>query len=232
MKKQTTNNSSVSSSDGKLSVRVRTAKGRKTSSTRWLRRQLNDPYVELAKQKGYASRAAFKLLEINEKYDIFSKVKTAIDLGSSPGSWSQILSQTPSIKTIIAIDLLEMRSVDRVNFIVGDFRDDEVRAKVFEILKDEKLDLIVSDMAPNFTGHKQTDHLRTIGLCEEVIEFAIDHLNIDGHMIIKSFQGGESTNVIHTCKQIFNKVLLYKPKASRSESSEMYMLCLKYKAQS
>jgi 23S rRNA (uridine2552-2'-O)-methyltransferase len=228
MKKTKANKNPLSGVGNKLTVRVKTAKGRKVSSTRWLQRQLNDPYVELAKEKGYASRAAFKLLEIEEKFNLFQGVKSVIDLGSAPGSWSQVISKIPAIETIIALDLLEMHTIEGVHFMQGDFRDLEVQNKISNLLGGKKLDLILSDMAPNLTGHKLTDHLRIISLCEEVVEFVKEHLNGKGNFAIKAFHGGEFGNMVHACKQIFEKVVLFKPKASRSESSEMYMVCLNY----
>jgi 23S rRNA (uridine2552-2'-O)-methyltransferase len=226
------NKKSQSTSSRGLSVRVKTAKGRKVSSTRWLQRQLNDPYVEMARSDGYASRAAYKLLEIDEKYPILEQSKKVIDLGSAPGSWSQVLAKKVNLEDIIAVDLLEMKAVPRVNFIQGDFRDEPIQTEIIELLKGGKLDLILSDMAPNMLGHKQTDHLRVIALCEEVIFFAAHHLKDGGNMAIKAFHGGQFSDMIHQCKEMFEKVVLFKPKASRSDSSEMYMICLGFNKQS
>jgi 23S rRNA (uridine2552-2'-O)-methyltransferase len=219
---------SGTSPDRGLSVRVKTAKGRKLSSTRWLQRQLNDPYVEMAKKDGYVSRAAYKLLEIEEKYNILAQSKKVIDLGSAPGSWSQVLSHKLNIEKIIAVDLLEMKPLSRVEFIQGDFRDEIIQQNVLSILDQSKLDLILSDMAPNMLGHKQTDHLRIIALCEEVIFFAVHHLSQNGNLVIKAFHGGEFSDIIHHCKTLFEKVTLFKPKASRSDSAEIYMICLNF----
>jgi len=222
------NNSVHKPSGSRLGVRVKTAKGRKVSSTKWLQRQLNDPYVEMAKQDGYASRAAYKLIEINDKYKVIDDATIVMDLGSAPGSWSQVLAKSNKIESIVAVDLLEMKSMDRVNFVQGDFRDELIQNQVVELLSGEKPDLIISDMAPNMLGHKQTDHLRVIALCEEVIAFAEDNLASGGNIVIKAFHGGQFSDIIHYCKPLFNKVQLFKPKASRSDSSEIYMICLGY----
>lgn len=224
------NKKSCSSVSRGLSVRVKTAKGRKVSSTRWLRRQLNDPYVEMAKKDGYASRAAYKLLEIDDKYPLLERSKRAIDLGSAPGSWSQVLAKKANFEKIIAIDLLEMRAISGIHFIQGDFREESIQAQIIDLLEGDKLDLILSDMAPNMLGHKQTDHLRVIALCEEVVYFAAHHLADGGNMVIKAFHGGQFSDMIHQCKEMFQKVVLFKPKASRSDSSEMYMVCLNFNA--
>ncbi len=204
-------------------TRVKTARGRKLSSKNWLQRQLNDPYVKQSKQDGYRSRAAYKLLEINQKYQIIKNNSNILDLGAAPGSWSQIAVEF-NPKKVIAIDLLEIENLTDVDFIQGDFLDQEVRNKIIDLIGDEKIDLILSDIAPNMTGHKDTDQLRIMAVCEQVLDFAKDILSQKGSLVIKIFQGVGFPEYITELKQLFAKVNTYKPDASRSKSAEIYIV--------
>lgn len=201
-------------------------KNLKESSRRWLLRQLNDPYVEQAKKLGYRSRAAFKLVEIQKKFDILKKGMLVVDLGSAPGGWSQIASQY--VDRIIAIDLLEMEPLKNVEFIRGDFLDNEIYQKLKDILEDGKVDVVMSDMAPSTSGIKKIDHLRIMSLLENVYEFSKEHLKEGGSMIAKVFQGGAQTEFLKELRKHFSKVHHFKPNSSRKESSEMYIIAIGY----
>jgi len=208
------------------SIRVKTAKGRKTSSTQWLQRQLNDPYAIRAKKEGYSSRAAYKLLEIDSKFHILGKNKIVIDLGSTPGSWTEIVLKTHP-KKIIAVDLLPMQKLEGAEFILGDFTDDDTIKKIFSALKEKsKADIILSDMAPNTSGHKDIDHVQIINLCEHAFEFAKEVLAKDGVLIMKIFQGGQEKNLAEQLKKSFTKVKFFKPQASRKGSTEMFLVAI------
>jgi len=204
-------------------TRVKTARGRKLSSKNWLQRQLNDPYVKQSKIDGYRSRAAYKLMEINNKFNILQKDLNVLDLGSAPGSWSQIILESdPS--TLIAIDLLKMEAISGVEFIQGDFLESEVQGEISKILNGQKVDLILSDIAPNTTGHKDTDQLRIVAVAESIFEFQKSVLSREGTMVIKIFQGVGFPEYIKELKQAFKKVNTYKPDASRSGSPEIYII--------
>jgi 23S rRNA (uridine2552-2'-O)-methyltransferase len=206
-------------------VKVKTARGRKISSTRWLQRHLNDPYVAKAHVDQYRSRAAYKLLEIDAKYKLLKKDSVVIDLGASPGSWSQILIEKAS--KVIAVDLLDIDPINKVDIIKGDFTSVEVVEKMKELLGSKKVDLILSDMSPNISGNKNVDHLRIMHLVEMVLEFAKEHINQNGHIVIKIFQGPDLEKFIKDVQQIFNtKIQYFKPESSRKESSEIYLIFL------
>ncbi len=204
------------------SVRVKSAKGRKSSSTRWLQRQLNDPYVREAQRLGYRSRATFKLKEIDEKLHILKQGITVIDLGAAPGGWSQLAAQKGASK-VIGIDLLEIEDIAGVKFIKMDFTDDEAE----EIIKKELgglADLVMSDMAPNTIGHKNTDHLRIMALVEMAYHFAIQVLKPEGTFMAKVLQGGAQGELLTQMKKDFKTVKHIKPPSSRKESAEQYVI--------
>jgi 23S rRNA (uridine2552-2'-O)-methyltransferase len=214
-----------------IATRVKTAKRRKISSTRWLQRQLNDEYVLLANKHGYKSRAAYKLKEINDKYHLIKPSTNALDLGAAPGGWSQVLSEVIKSKGgIISLDLLEMEEIPGVIVLQGDFCDENIVQKLKTLQK--KTDLILSDMAPNTTGHKQTDHIRIIDLCERVFLFAKDVLSDGGSVVVKIFQGGAQNELLNMVKQDFKEVKHFKPPASRKDSTEMYLIAIGYKGSS
>jgi 23S rRNA (uridine2552-2'-O)-methyltransferase len=194
----------------------------KGSSRKWVTRQLKDPYVALAKKHGYRSRAAFKLLEINEKFKIFKKSDVVIDLGAAPGGWSQVLSKL--CRKVVAVDLLPMDPLPNVEFFVGDFSDEDTTQKIESLLCEEKADVILSDMAPQTCGIKKVDHIRIMSLVEEVFEFSKMFLKEGGTLVVKVFQGGAEKDLLCNLKKNFEMVRHYKPSASRKESVEMYIV--------
>ncbi len=205
-------------------TKVKTAKNRSTSSTQWLNRQLNDPFVIQSKIDGYRSRSAYKLVEIDEKYKILKKNLRVIDLGAAPGGWCQVIaSKLNSSGKILAVDLLEMDEILGVDIMQGDFCDPEIQKNLIDKLAG-KADLILSDMAPNTTGHKATDHLRIMDLCERVFYFAKNTLNQGGTIVIKIFQGGAESQILALIKKDFSVVKHYKPESSRKDSSEIYLV--------
>jgi 23S rRNA (uridine2552-2'-O)-methyltransferase len=212
----------------KLAVRVRTAKGRKLSSTRWLQRQLNDPYVEEAKRRGYRSRAAFKLAEIDDKYHLLRPGMVVVDLGAAPGGWSQIAAQRVQLMAgkgrVIALDLVPMEPISGVTQLHLDMTDPETADRIREALGSRHADLVLSDMHAPATGHKATDHLRIMGLVEAALDLAEDILAPGGAFFAKALQGGASKELVARLNRSFAKVRHVKPKASRAESAEMYVL--------
>ncbi len=209
-------------SRNKIKSKVKTAKGRKGSSTRWLQRQLNDPYIDQAKKQGYRSRAAFKLKEIDEKLELLQSGMSVIDLGAAPGGWCQIAIEKNCGK-IVAIDLLEMDPLPGVDFIQMDFMDDDAPGELKAILGGHA-DIVLSDLAPNTTGHKQTDHLRIMAAVEAAYHFACEVLKPDGTFVAKVLQGGTQNTLLADMKKSFKNVKHMKPAASRKESSEQYLI--------
>jgi 23S rRNA (uridine2552-2'-O)-methyltransferase len=207
-----------------LKQRVKTANKRSLSSQKWLERQLNDPYVARAKREGYRSRAAFKLLEIDEKFHILKPGQKIVDLGAAPGGWSQIAAKKVGPKgRIVGIDLLPIDPMAGVEFIQLDFLDESAPGKLVEMLGGPA-DLVMSDMAANTTGHKKTDHLRIIGLAEAAIYFAREILAPGGAFVAKVFQGGTENQLLGDLKRDFAVVRHVKPSASRADSAELYVL--------
>ncbi|MBL4600752.1 MAG: RlmE family RNA methyltransferase [Rhizobiaceae bacterium] len=211
-----------------LHTRVKTAKGRKISSTLWLQRQLNDPYVQRARAEGYASRAAYKLSEMNDRYDFIKKGSRVIDLGAAPGGWSQIAVQLtksePDDIRVVGIDYLEMIDIPGAKILLKDFLDDDAPKMLMEALGRNKADVVVSDMAAPTTGHRRTDHIRTMYLVEVALDFAIGVLKPGGHFLSKTFQGGTESDLLKLLKKNFTTVHHVKPPASRSGSVELYLL--------
>ncbi|MDR0744577.1 MAG: RlmE family RNA methyltransferase [Holosporales bacterium] len=199
----------------------------KQSSRSWILRQLKDPYTAKAKKEGYRSRAAFKLLEIQKKFKIIQKNSIVLDLGASPGSWSQIASKL--VQKVIAIDLLEMDPIQNVEFIQGDFLDLENIKIIKQMLDGNLFDVILSDMAPNTCGIKKIDHLRIMNLIEEIFAFCKDNLKIGGNVVVKTFQGGTESNLLQKLKSRFEKVIHFKPNSSRKESKEIYLIAMGFK---
>ncbi len=220
------------SGDRSMGVRVKTSRGRTVSQQRWLLRQLNDPYVARAKKDGYKSRAAYKLLEIDEKYHILKPGQRIIDLGCAPGGWSQIAARVTGSATgkgvVVGIDLLPVEPISGVTLFEGDFMDDDVPGKLKAALGG-KADIVMSDMAGNTTGLKQTDHLRIIGLAEASLDFAREILVPGGVFLSKLFQGGETAELVALLKRDFKLVRHVKPGASRADSSELYVLATGYR---
>lgn len=210
--------------------RLKSAKKRSTSSARWLTRQLNDPYVKKAKADGYRSRAAYKLLELDEKFELFKGVERAVDLGIAPGGWSQVLRlKRPKVK-IVGIDLLPTDPIEGVTIFEMDFMADEAPAALDGALEGAP-DLVMSDMAANTVGHKQTDHLRTMGLVETAADFAIQYLAPGGTFVAKVLAGGTDTQLLSLLKKHFTSVKHAKPPASRKDSSEWYVIAKGFKGQ-
>jgi 23S rRNA (uridine2552-2'-O)-methyltransferase len=207
-----------------LKQRVKTAHKRSLSSQKWLERQLNDPYVARAKREGYRSRAAFKLLEIDEKYHILKPGQRVVDLGAAPGGWSQIAAKKVGPKgKVVGIDLLPIDPMPGVEFIQLDFLDESAPGKLIEMLGGPA-DVVMSDMAANTTGHKKTDHLRIIGLAEAAIYFAREILAPGGAFVAKVFQGGTENQLLADLKRDFAVVRHVKPAASRADSAELYVM--------
>ena len=210
-----------------LKTRVKTARKRSLSSTLWLERQLNDPFVALAKREGYRSRAAYKLIEIADKYKLVRPGGRIVDLGAAPGGWSQIAAR--SVKSaegqgrVIGIDLLEIDPIEGVEFRVMDFHDPRAPEMLREWLNG-RADGVMSDMAANATGHRKTDHLRIVGLAELAIDFARDVLAPGGFFLAKVLQGGSENQLLANLKKDFTSVKHVKPKASRADSAELYVL--------
>ena len=213
--------------DGSLKVRVKTARKRSLSSTIWLERQLNDPYVAQAKRDGYRSRAAYKLLEIDDRYKLLQPGQKIIDLGAAPGGWSQIAARRVKSQEgrgrVIGIDLIEIEPMAGVEFTVMDFLDNDVPDRLKELMG-SKADGVLSDMAANTTGHRQTDHLRIVGLVELAVDFACDVLAPGGFFVAKVFQGGTENQLLALLKRSFTTVRHVKPAASRAGSAELYVL--------
>ena len=209
-------------------TRVKTAKKRTASSTKWLARQLNDPYVKQAKADGYRSRAAYKLVELDEKFALLRGVTRVVDLGIAPGGWSQVVRlKTPKAK-VVGIDLLPTEPLDGVTIFEMDFMADEAPAAL-EAALDGPPDLVLSDMAANTVGHKQTDHLRTMGLVETATDFAIATLAPGGAFVAKVLAGGTDAALLGLLKRHFTAVKHAKPPASRKGSSEWYVIAQGFK---
>ena len=210
-----------------LKTRVKTARKRSLSSTLWLQRQLNDPFVAQAKREGHRSRAAYKLLEMNEKYELLRPGGRIVDLGAAPGGWSQVAAR--EVKSaegrgrVIGIDLIEIDPIEGVEFRVMNFHDADAPERLREWLGGPA-DGVMSDMAANATGHRKTDHLRIVGLAEIAVDFACSVLAPDGFFIAKVLQGGSEGDLLARLKKEFSTVRHLKPKASRAESAEMYVL--------
>ncbi|RMF11305.1 MAG: RlmE family RNA methyltransferase [Alphaproteobacteria bacterium] len=213
-------------------VRVKSARGRSVSSTRWLQRQLNDPYVAAAREAGYRSRAAFKLIEMNEKHRFLNGARRIVDLGAAPGGWTQVAIEVcgPGAQ-VVGIDLLEVEAVPGTIFIQMDFLAPDAEERLFAEL-DGPADVVLSDMAAATTGHRQTDHLRTMALCEAALDFAKKVLRPGGHFVAKVLRGGTENALLEDLKQHFATVKHVKPPASRAESTEMYVIGLGFKGSS
>lgn len=210
-----------------LKTRVKTARKRSLSSTLWLERQLNDPYVARAKREGYRSRAAYKLLEMDERFNLLKPGGRIIDLGAAPGGWSQIAADRVKAKDgrgkVVGVDLLDMEPIAGVIFAIKDFNDEDAPQMIKHMLGGEA-DGVMSDMAANATGHKQTDHLRIVALAELALEFAEDVLAPGGFFVAKVLQGGTEGQVLTKLKRDFTLVRHVKPAASRADSAELYVL--------
>lgn len=217
------------SSSRPLSVRLKSARGRTVSSQRWLQRQLNDPYVQKAKGEGYRSRAAYKLLEIDDKFKLLRKGAHVVDLGAAPGGWTQVaLERVGKTGRVVGIDLTLVDPLKGADLICGDFCDPQVLAALKATLKGP-VDLVLSDMAASSTGHSSTDHLRIMALAEEAFAFAFEVLKPGGAFVAKVLRGGTEKELLHLLKTHFEKVSHYKPPASRADSAEMYVVAIGFR---
>lgn len=207
-----------------LTVRVKRARRRKPSSTEWLTRQLNDPYVAEAKRQGYRSRAAFKLQQLDERFHLLSRGQRVVDLGCAPGGWSQVAAAAVGASGgVVGIDLSETDSLPGVTLLRGDFRDETMVAQIRAALGGPA-DLVLSDMAAPATGHSATDHLRVVGLAEDALALAQTLLKPGGAFVAKVFQGGATGELLAALKTAFAEVRHAKPAASRAESAETYVI--------
>jgi 23S rRNA (uridine2552-2'-O)-methyltransferase len=205
-----------------IGARLKTADVRTMSSQLWLNRQINDPFVKAARAKGYRSRAAFKLAEIDDRFHVIRRGCRIIDLGCAPGGWVQVALERGA-GTVVGIDLLPVDPLPPAILIEGDFTADDAPAQLTAALGGPP-DLLLSDMAPNTIGHPQTDHLRIVGLVELAAAFAVDILPPGGAFVTKAFQGGETADLLKLLKANFTDVKHFKPKSSRAESSELYLV--------
>jgi 23S rRNA (uridine2552-2'-O)-methyltransferase len=210
-------------------TRVRTSRNRTPQSTRWLERQLNDPYVKRAKAEGYRSRAAYKLIELDEKFGFLKSATRVVDLGLAPGGWSQVVRRQMPKAAIVGIDLLPVDPIEGVTILQMDFMDDAAPDRLREALGGPA-DLVLSDMAANTVGHPQTDHLRTMGLVEAALDFAGDVLQPGGAFVAKVLAGGADAGLVAQLKKLFTTVKHAKPPASRKGSSEWYVVAQGFKS--
>ncbi len=209
---------------GSLKVRVKTAKKRTISSTIWLQRQLNDPYVAQAKKEGLRSRAAFKLIEMDDRYGLLKPGQKILDLGAAPGGWSQVaIKKVGSKGKVVGIDLLDIDPIPGVDFTVMDFLDEDAPDRL-KVMLGGLADGVMSDMAANTTGHKKTDHLKIVALAELAIHFATEVLAMGGFFVAKVLQGGTEHELLSQLKRDFKTVRHVKPEASRAGSAELYVL--------
>lgn len=212
-----------------LTMRVKTAGKRSVSSTRWLERQLNDPYVAEAKKQGYRSRAAFKLLQLDEKFHLLKPGAKVVDLGAAPGGWTQVaVDRVGERGRVVGIDLLQMDAIPGADLIQLDFMDDSA-PDVLKKLLDGPADIVLSDMAASSTGHSQTDHLKIMALAEAAYDFAKDVLKPHGAFVAKVLQGGATGELLTLLKRDFAEVKHVKPPASRSDSAEIYVVALGFR---
>ncbi|MEE2774247.1 MAG: RlmE family RNA methyltransferase [Pseudomonadota bacterium] len=228
----------VSSNKGNLlkgrnfKVKLKTAKGRKISSTRWLERQLNDPFVIQAKKDGYRSRSAFKLIQLNQRFDFLKPGNRVLDLGAFPGGWCQVAAKATNsdgkianlpIGFVLGIDLKALNQIEGVRFECLDFLEIDAESKIKE-WTEGSVDVVLSDMAPSATGHKKTDHLRIVNLCEQAASLSFDILNCGGTFVSKVLEGGTDSELQKILKKNFFKVVNSKPSASRADSSEKFVV--------
>ncbi len=215
-----------------LKTRVKTARKRSLASTLWLERQLNDPYVARAKREGYRSRAAYKLIEIDDKYRLLKPGQRIVDLGAAPGGWSQVAAEKTGASgghgRVIALDLLDMDPIGGVEAHRLDFHDQDAPERL-RVWLEGPADGVLSDMAANATGHRKTDHLRIVGLVELAADFALDVLAPGGFFLVKVLQGGAEGDLLARLKRAFRVVRHVKPKASRADSAELYLLATNFR---
>jgi 23S rRNA (uridine2552-2'-O)-methyltransferase len=204
---------------------------RTKTSKAWMQEHVNDPYVKLAQKDGYRARAAYKLIEIDDKDRLIKPGMVVVDLGSTPGSWSQVaIQRLKNNGRVIALDLLPMVGIPGVEFIQGDFREDEILEQLEEKLNGQQIDLVISDMAPNISGISSVDQPNAVYLTELAVEFSLKWLKPEGNFLVKVFVGSGFEEIVKIMRESFEKVVTRKPKASRDRSTEVYLLGLKRKA--
>lgn len=217
-----------------LKVNVKTARGRKLSSTRWLQRQLNDPYVQEAKRLGLRSRSAFKLMEIDDQHKLLKPGGKVVDLGAAPGGWSQVAAERTCADkgqgTVVAIDIHDIEPIAGVSFLHGDFFDDDAPQRLMDALGGPA-DLVMSDMAAHASGHRRTDHMKIMALCEVALQFAGDVLKPGGTFLAKVLRGGTENELLADIKRQFKSIKHIKPKSSRDDSAELYLLATGFRGQ-
>ena len=237
MKKTTVDKNISGRGQRDLKVKVKSARGKTVSQVKWLQRQLNDPYVKRAQLEGFRGRAAFKILELNEKFNFLLPGSKVVDLGCAPGGWSQVavelvnalgVKKNVKIGSVIGIDLQEMESLPGATFHQIDFMDNDADIKVKNILEG-KANVVMSDMAASSSGHKKTDHLRIMTLCETAAYFAFDVLETGGTFVAKVLAGGAESDLQILLKQKFSKVHNVKPPSSRSDSSEKFVVAIGFR---
>ncbi len=218
-----------------LKVRVKTARKRKISSTRWLERQLNDPYVAEAKRRNFRSRAAFKLIEIDDRFELLKPGSRIIDLGCAPGGWCQVAAErtqsADNAGKVVGIDLKPVDPIPGVTLIELDFTEQGAEQRILEEFDNGKVDAVLSDMAAPATGHKHTDHLKIMSLCESAADFALQVLNPTGSFCAKVLRGGTENELLVTLKTNFERVRHFKPDASRSDSAETYVVATGFRGE-
>ena len=209
-------------------VRVRSGRGRSTSSVRWLNRQLNDPYVREAQRQGYRSRAAFKLIEIDDRFKLLRTGRKVADLGAAPGGWAQVAVARVGRDRVVALDILEMAEIDGVTILQADFLDEGAPERLRAALGGSA-DVVLSDLSPSSTGHQGTDHLRIVAMAEAVLDFAETVLGEGGDLVLKVFQGGAERELLARLRKCFKSVKHIKPPASRKESPEQYVVAIGFR---
>ncbi len=209
-------------------VKVRAGRGRSTSSVRWLNRQLNDPYVQEAQRLGYRSRAAFKLIEIDDRFKLLRPGRKVADLGAAPGGWTQVAIARVGRDRVVALDLLEIPAIDGATILQADFLDQEVPQRLREAL-DGSADVVLSDLSPKTMGHAGTDHLRIVAMAEAALDFAETVLADGGDLVLKVFQGGAERELLERLRRRFKTVKHVKPPASRKGSPELYVVAIGFK---
>ncbi|MBF8246508.1 MAG: RlmE family RNA methyltransferase [Rickettsia sp.] len=199
-----------------------------SSSTRWILRNLRDPYVKLSQKEGYRSRSAYKLIEIDKKFHILKKGYNVLDLGSSPGGWSEILSKklANTQSKLFAVDILHMQNIPNVTFIQGDFLDKKVQNKILEAINDKIINLIISDIAPNFSGNKNIDQSRMMNMFENILDFALRTLSLKANFISKIFHSSIDQKLKVVLTKNFKYIKYFKPKSSQKKSEEIYLIAL------
>lgn len=210
-----------------LTVKLKRTAGRSVAQQRWLQRQLNDPYVAAAQRDGWRSRAAYKLIELDDRFHLIGKGMRVLDLGAAPGGWTQVALKRGA-RSVVGIDLLAIPPIPGAHLIQGDATDPESQARIVELLGGRP-DLFLSDMAPNTSGHGATDHMRIVGLAELALELAFALLNPGGHFVTKLFQGGADKHLLDPMKLRFETVKHAKPPASRKDSSELYVVAMGFR---